>query len=159
MKKRIASIFLFVAILFSFTACGNKNSSAKSIVSESIVDGATEDAAFAVSENCISDTIEFMKGYDYVEDIGISVDENEHQINIAVQVPDSINPDYIHMVGEDSARYLASQVSFSTELFSAPETDNIGTLYDAYILLVKVYSASGKIDEMGAATSSRKITW
>lgn len=162
MKKITIATILTFSILFVLSGCGNANrtSSTKSTAkSETFSSSAGEAESFAIPEQCINDTIEFMKGYDYINDVGISVDEANKQINIAVEVPDSVKGDYIRMSGEDCARYLASQVSYVNNDFAVPGSDNIGTLYDTYDLLIKVYSTSGNINEMGAAVSSRKITW
>lgn len=106
---------------------------------------------------------EMTEGYDYIEDVYIEVDEVGQKINITVKIASSTDTDTAKMAGEDVARYLASQASYSTNSYrsyKAPGNDNLGSLYDRYDLLLFIDDGKGTFNIYGAKVkSSKKITW
>lgn len=106
---------------------------------------------------------EMAEGYDYIKDVYIEVDEDGREIDIIVQVESSTDIDTAKMAGEDVARYLAAQASYSTNSYreyKIPGSDNLGSLYDRYNLLLYIDDGEGKFNIYGAkVTSSDKITW
>lgn len=152
--KRTVGIILSVMLCLCLFACGGDTDKAETPSDQAEV---TESAAYEVPQDCIDATIEDMKNNDYIEDVGISIKDGN--ISIAVQVPDSIKTDYIEMAGEDTARYLASQINMKNSEYAPPGSDSIGGIYDDYTLLVTVFSSSKTINESGAATDSSKIIW
>lgn len=106
---------------------------------------------------------EMVEGYDYIKDVHIEVNEDEREIDIIVQVVSSTDIDTAKMAGEDVARYLAAQASYSTNShwsYKAPGNDNLGSLYDRYDLLLYIDDGESMLNIYGAkVTSSDSITW
>jgi len=106
---------------------------------------------------------EMVAGYDYIKDIVIEVDESEKEIDIVVQVSSLTDADTAQMAGEDVARYLAAQASYATNsyrTYKIPGSDDLGSLYEQYDLLIYVDDGNHTFDIYGAkVTSSKSITW
>lgn len=105
-------------------------------------------------------TVNYMKKYDYIQDVYIEVKEDEAEINIVVQVPTSIDFDTAKMAGEDTARYLASLAAYANNYYVTPGGDSIGSLYDTYSLLLYVDDGNKNFNIHGAKVPTAKdITW
>ena len=87
-------------------------------------------------ESIITSTEKDMREYDYIKDVTIQVDKDE--IDIFVQVPSAVTEDTAKMAGEDVARYLAAQASWANDYYKQPGSDDIGSLYDRYTLMLYV---------------------
>ena len=106
---------------------------------------------------------EMIAGYDYIKDISIEVDESGKEINIAVQISASTSVETAKMAGEDVARYLSAQASWATNSwrdYEAPGSNDLGSLYEEYNLLIYVDDSFGNFNLYGAkVTSAKKIIW
>ena len=100
------------------------------------------------------------EGYDYIREVGISVDDTSKRISIVVIVPSSVNEELAKEAGEDVARYLASLASYTNSYYKIPGLDDIGGLYDRYDLLVAISNNGQNFIYTGAkAISSSNIFW
>ena len=96
--------------------------------------------------------------YDYIKDVTIQVDKDE--IDIVVQVPSVVDDDTAKMAGEDVARYLAAQASWANDYYKQPSSDDIGSLYDRYTLMLYVDDGYKNFDLYGAkAKNANSIHW
>lgn len=111
-------------------------------------------------EPVVGSTInDMVEGYDYITDIDIEVDEPD-SIQIVVQVPLGTDTDTAKMAGEDVARYLAAQASWANSYFKQPGSNDLGSLYDKYDLIVYVGDSAGAMKLTGAkAKSSPSFVW
>lgn len=108
----------------------------------------------------IATTENDMKKYDYIKDVYIKADESEKEINIVVQVPSYTDTDTAKMAGEDVARYLAFLASAANSYYKTPGSDDLGSLYEEYNLLIYVDDGYENLSLYGAkVTSSEWITW
>ena len=99
-----------------------------------------------------------MREYDYIKDVTIQVDKDE--IDIFVQVPSAVTEDAAKMAGEDVARYLAAQASWANDYYKQPGSDDIGSLYDRYTLMLYVDDGYKDFDLYGAkAKNANSIHW
>lgn len=109
-------------------------------------------------ESIITSTEKDMCEYDYIKDITIQVDKDE--IDIFVQVPSAVTEDTAKMAGEDVARYLAAQASWANDYYKQPGSDDIGSLYDRYTLMLYVDDGYKDFDLYGAkAKNANSIHW
>lgn len=109
-------------------------------------------------ESIITATEDFMVKYDYIKDVSIQVDGDE--IDIVVQVPSVVDDDTAKMAGEDAARYLAAQASWANDYYKQPSSDDIGSLYDRYTLMLYVDDGYKNFDLYGAkAKNANSIHW
>ena len=99
-----------------------------------------------------------MVKYDYIKDVLIQVDGDE--INIVVQVPSVVDDDTAKMAGEDVARYLAFLASVANNYYKQPGSDDIGSLYDRYDLMIYVDDSYENYEIYGAKVkTSKAIHW
>lgn len=64
------------------------------------------------------------------------------------------------MAGEDVARYLAAQASWANDYYKQPSSDDIGSLYDRYTLMLYVDDGYKNFDLYGAkAKNANSIHW
>lgn len=106
----------------------------------------------------ITSTEKDMREYDYIKDVTIQVDKDE--IDIFVQVPSAVTEDTAKMAGEDVARYLAAQASWANDYYKQPGSDDIGSLYDRYTLMLYVDDGYKDFDLYGAkAKNANSIHW
>lgn len=103
-------------------------------------------------ESIITSTEKDMAEYDYIKDVTIQVDKDE--IDIVVQVPSSVTEDTAKMAGEDVARYLAAQASWANDYYKQPSSDDIGSLYDRYTLMLYVDDGYKNFDLHGAKVTT-----
>lgn len=109
-------------------------------------------------ESIITSTEKDMREYDYIKDVAIQVDKDE--IDIFVQVPSAVTEDTAKMAGEDVARYLAAQASWANDYYKQPGSDDIGSLYDRYTLMLYVDDGYKDFDLYGAkAKNANSIHW
>lgn len=109
-------------------------------------------------ESIITSTEKDMREYDYIKDVTIQVDKDE--IDIFVQVPSAVTEDTAKMAGEDVARYLAAQASWANDYYKQPGSDDIGSLYDRYTLMLYVDDGYKDFDLYGAkAKNANSIHW
>lgn len=109
-------------------------------------------------EPIITSTEKDMCKYDYIKDVTIQVDKDE--IDIFVQVPSAVTEDTAKMAGEDVARYLAAQASWANDYYKQPGSDDIGSLYDRYTLMLYVDDGYKDFDLYGAkAKNANSIHW
>ena len=109
-------------------------------------------------ESIIISTEKDMSKYDYIKDVTIQVDKDE--IDIVVQVPSFATEDTAKMAGEDVARYLAAQASWANSFYKQPGSDDIGSLYDRYTLMLYVDDGYKNFDLYGAkAKNANSIHW
>lgn len=109
-------------------------------------------------EPIITSTEKDMCKYDYIKDVTIQVDKDE--IDIVVQVPSVVDDDTAKMAGEDVARYLAAQASWANDYYKQPSSDDIGSLYDRYTLMLYVDDGYKNFDLYGAkAKNANSIHW
>ena len=99
-------------------------------------------------ESIITSTEKDMREYDYIKDVTIQVDKDE--IDIFVQVPSAVTEDTAKMAGEDVARYLAAQASWANDYYKQPGSDDIGSLYDRYTLMLYVDDGYKNFELYGA---------
>lgn len=99
-------------------------------------------------ESIITSTEKDMCEYDYIKDVTIQVDKDE--IDIVVQVPSVVDDDTAKMAGEDVARYLAAQASWANDYYKQPGSDDIGSLYDRYTLMLYVDDGYKNFELYGA---------
>lgn len=108
----------------------------------------------------IATTENDMKKYDYIKDVYIKADESEKEINIVVQVPSYTDTDTAKMAGEDVARYLAFLASTANSYYKTPGSDDLGSLYEEYDLLIYVDDGYENLSLYGAkVTSAKQLTW
>lgn len=109
-------------------------------------------------ESIITSAEKDMCKYDYIKDVTIQVDKDE--IDIVVQVPSVVDDDTAKMAGEDVARYLAAQASWANDYYKQPSSDDIGSLYDRYTLMLYVDDGYKNFDLYGAkAKNANSIHW
>lgn len=109
-------------------------------------------------ESIITSTEKDMREYDYIKDVTIQVDKDE--IDIFVQVPSAVTEDTAKIAGEDVARYLAAQASWANDYYKQPGSDDIGSLYDRYTLMLYVDDGYKNFDLYGAkAKNANSIHW
>lgn len=109
-------------------------------------------------ESIITSTEKDMREYDYIKDVTIQVDKDE--IDIFVQVPSAVTEDTAKMAGEDVARYLAAQASWANDFYKQPGSDDIGSLYDRYTLMLYVDDGYKNFDLYGAKVkNANSIHW
>lgn len=109
-------------------------------------------------EPIITSTEKDMCKYDYIKDVTIQVDKDE--IDIVVQVPSVVDDDTAKMAGEDVALYLAAQASWANDYYKQPGSDDIGSLYDRYTLMLYVDDGYKNFDLYGAkAKNANSIHW
>lgn len=109
-------------------------------------------------ESIITSAEKDMCKYDYIKDVTIQVDKDE--IDIVVQVPSVVDDDTAKMAGEDVARYLAAQASLANDYYKQPGSDDIGSLYDRYTLMLYVDDGYKNFDLYGAkAKNANSIHW
>lgn len=109
-------------------------------------------------ESIITSAEKDMCKYDYIKDVTIQVDKDE--IDIVVQVPSVVDDDTAKMAGEDVARYLAAQASWANDYYKQPGSDDIGSLYDRYTLMLYVDDGYKNFDLYGAkAKNASSIHW
>lgn len=99
-------------------------------------------------ESIITSTEKDMREYDYIKDVTIQVDKDE--IDIFVQIPSAVTEDTAKMAGEDVARYLAAQASWANDYYKQPGSDDIGSLYDRYTLMLYVDDSYKNFELYGA---------
>lgn len=99
-------------------------------------------------ESIITSTEKDMREYDYIKDVTIQVDKDE--IDIVVQVPSAVTEDTAKMAGEDVARYLAAQASWANDHYKQPGSDDLGSLYDRYTLMLYVDDGYKNFELYGA---------
>lgn len=103
-------------------------------------------------ESIITATEDFMAKYDYIKDVLIQVDGDE--IDIVVQVPSAVTEDTAKTAGEDVARYLAAQASWANSFYKQPGSDDLGSLYDRYTLMLYVDDGYKNFDLHGAKVTT-----
>lgn len=103
-------------------------------------------------ESIITATEDFMVKYDYIKDVLIQVDGDE--IGIVVQVPSAVTEDTAKTAGEDVARYLAAQASWANSFYKQPGSDDLGSLYDRYTLMLYVDDGYKNFDLHGAKVTT-----
>lgn len=103
-------------------------------------------------ESIITATEDFMVKYDYIKDVLIQVDGDE--IGIVVQVPSAATEDTAKTAGEDVARYLAAQASWANSFYKQPGSDDLGSLYDRYTLMLYVDDGYKNFDLHGAKVTT-----
>lgn len=109
-------------------------------------------------ESIITSAEKDMCKYDYIKDVTIQVDKDE--IDIVVQVPSAVDDDTAKMAGEDVARYLAAQASWANDYYKQPGSDDIGSLYDRYTLMLYVDDGYKNFELYGAkAKNANSIHW
>lgn len=147
--KRLDSIEEKYSTASSTAAASSSGSSGFTLdVSELTFDG----------ESIITSTEKDMCEYDYIKDVTIQVDKDE--IDIVVQVPSAVTEDTAKMAGEDAARYLAAQASWANDYYKQPGSDDIGSLYDRYTLMLYVDDGYKNFDLYGAkAKNANSIHW
>lgn len=99
-------------------------------------------------ESIITSAEKDMCKYDYIKDVTIKVDKDE--IDIVVQVPSAVTEDTAKMAGEDVARYLAAQASWANDYYKQPGSDDLGSLYDRYTLMLYVDDGYKNFELYGA---------
>lgn len=99
-------------------------------------------------KSIITSTEKDMCEYDYIKDVTIQVDKDE--IDIVVQVPSAVTEDTAKMAGEDVARYLAAQASWANDYYKQPGSDDLGSLYDRYTLMLYVDDGYKNFELYGA---------
>ena len=75
---------------------------------------------------------------------------DKDEIDIFVQVPSAVTEDTAKMAGEDVARYLAAQASWANDYYKQPGSDDIGSLYDRYTLMLYVDDGYKNFELYGA---------
>lgn len=121
-----------------------------SAASSSVSSGFTLDVSELTfdGESIITSTEKDMREYDYIKDVTIQVDKDE--IDIFVQVPSAVTEDTAKMAGEDVARYLAAQASWANDYYKQPGSDDLGSLYDRYTLMLYVDDGYKNFELYGA---------